>query len=441
MYLLKTIIEKEIRNHLLSFKFTIIFILSTFLIILSLYTGSENYHTLLTEYNNAVNITREEFDNSDEDTRRTLHWQGYTVHRPPSPLSTIVFGLEGNIGRNVSINAWRMPKLTNAKFDTNPVFTIFGSLDLLFIVKIVLSLAAILFSYDMISGENETGTLRLMSSNPVPRDTIIIGKSIGGFLSLTVPLLIPILIGVIMVVFLFKVHFTSADWIRFIGIIAVFFVYIFLYFMLGVFVSSLTRLSRVTFLYLLVVWVCFVLIIPKVGVMIAEQVTKIPPKYVVEKKFLNEGWKKFRDRIDEQKRVIDENYQKKYRNMTRLAMIFSRVSPTSSMVYATMALGRTGISEYDHFMDSLREYRGDFRQFFEELWQKQRDRERREGSESKETGGEKVDDFADFPHFRYIPTSLDITFREVLIDSALLIVFSLVFFMGAYVSFLRYPVA
>ncbi len=154
MYLLKTIIEKEIRNHLLSFKFTIIFILSTFLIIISLYTGAENYRSQLTEYNHAVNKSREEFEKRDDSSRRSLQWQGYTVHRPPSPLSTIVSGLEGNIGRNATVNSRSEPALTNAKFDTNPIFAIFGTLDLLFIVKIVLSLAAILFSYDMISGEN-----------------------------------------------------------------------------------------------------------------------------------------------------------------------------------------------------------------------------------------------------------------------------------------------
>ena len=470
MNLLGIVIEKEVLDHLLSFKFTIIFLLSTFLIILSLYTGAENYHIQKTDYDQAVQQSREDFESQDDNSRRSLMYRGYTIHRPPSPLSTIVSGLEGNIGQNATINAWREPNLANARFSTNPIFAIFGALDLLFIVKIVLSLAAILFSYDVISGENESGTLRLIASNPIPRDIIIVGKCLGGFLSLIVPLLIPIFIGIIMVVLLFDVHFSTDDWIRLTTILGMFLLYIFVFFMIGVFVSSLTHRSRVSFLYLLVVWVCFVMIIPKVAVMIAEQITNVPAKHQVDtrkrrininahsemdeilrketqKSNLTEQQRRQRrgvlhsaahEKIEVQQRAVEEEYRKKQRNMVSFAMMLSRVSPTSSMVYSTMALGRTGITEHDRFIKSIREYRGDFRKFFDDYRRKQRDRERR-GSENVNT--QSVDDFSGFPEYRLAVTPLGISFREVLIDMALLVVFSMIFFMGSYMSFLRYPVA
>jgi hypothetical protein len=58
--------------------------------------------------------------------------------------------------------------------------------DLMFIVKIVLSLFAILFTYDTIVGEKEKGTLKLALSNDVPRDRLILGKAIGGGMPLSI---------------------------------------------------------------------------------------------------------------------------------------------------------------------------------------------------------------------------------------------------------------
>jgi len=273
-----------------------------------------------------------------------------------------------------------------------------------------------------------------------------------------------------MVVLLFDVHFSTNDWIRLTAILGMFFLYIFVFFMIGVFVSSLTHRSRVSFLYLLVIWVCFVMIIPKVAVMIAEQITNVPAKHQVDtrKRRINislhnemdeilqkesqksnlsrDGYRQRRrelhtaahEKIEIQQRAVEEEYRKKQRNMVSFAMMLSRISPTSSMVYSTMTLGRTGITEHDRFIKSIREYRGDFRKFFDDYRRKQRDRERR-GRENVNT--QSVDDFSGFPEYRLTVTPLGISFREVLIDMALLVVFSLIFFMGSYMSFLRYPVA
>ena len=55
-----------------------------------------------------------------------------------------------------------------------------GIADLVFIIGVFLSLMVFLLSYDSISGEREEGTLRLVFSYNVPRDTFLLGKYIGG---------------------------------------------------------------------------------------------------------------------------------------------------------------------------------------------------------------------------------------------------------------------
>ena len=56
---------------------------------------------------------------------------------------------------------------------------LFGVLDLAFIVKVVLSLCVLLFTYDAICGEKEQGTLRLYASYPVSRSAQALAKLAG----------------------------------------------------------------------------------------------------------------------------------------------------------------------------------------------------------------------------------------------------------------------
>ena len=101
----------------------------------------------------------------------------------------------------------------DSRFNDDPIFAVFRFLDLDFIFQIVLSLFAILFAFDAINGEKERGTLRLTFANPVPKDKYILGKLIGSFLALGVPLLIPILLGCLLLP-IFGIHLSGDEWIK-----------------------------------------------------------------------------------------------------------------------------------------------------------------------------------------------------------------------------------
>jgi len=179
----------------LSPKFVFTFLLCTILIILAMFTGISNYRADLKEYNSAVALNRKNLDG--QPNWQALAGVGTKITKPPEVLGTIAAGIQDAVGRNTTVNIAYDPKLVDSKFDSNPVFAIFGVLDLTLIVKIVLSLFAILFTYSAIAGEKEQGTLKLSLANRVPRDQMILGKAIGNFISLLVPLVIPFLIGTI----------------------------------------------------------------------------------------------------------------------------------------------------------------------------------------------------------------------------------------------------
>ena len=85
---------------------------------------------------------------------------------------------------------------------------------MIYIVRIVLSLVAVLLTYDAISGEREQGTLKLILSNGVPRSTILLSKCIGGYVTLILPFLVPVLIALLILTMSESISFTGEDWSR-----------------------------------------------------------------------------------------------------------------------------------------------------------------------------------------------------------------------------------
>ena len=174
--MLRDIIKKEIQDTIMSPRFVFTFLLCTILILLAVYTGINNYQAEQREYSAAVALNRKNLES--QQAYAQLAGLGTKVNRKPQVLSTIVSGIWEAVGRVATVNIAFDPSMTESKYSSNPIFAVFGPLDLSFIVKIVLSLFAILFTYDAIVGEKERGTLKLALSNRVPRDRLILGKAI-----------------------------------------------------------------------------------------------------------------------------------------------------------------------------------------------------------------------------------------------------------------------
>lgn len=272
--MLKDIVKKEIVETITSPKFVFTFLLCAVLILLSVYTGITSYRAEQKEFNAAVALNKKNLES--QTSYQTLAGLGTKINRPPQVLSAISSGIDEAIGRVAAVTIAYDPNLVDSKYSSNPVFSVFGALDLTFIVKIVLSLFAILFTYDAIVGEKERGTLKLTLSNKVPRDKLILGKVIGGYISLLIPLIIPLILSMLVLMLFPGIHLTGADWGRLLLMFLIFFLYLSVFFTLGLFVSARTSKSSTSFLVLLFIWVVFVTIIPKVSVLAASQIKPIP---------------------------------------------------------------------------------------------------------------------------------------------------------------------
>lgn len=465
--MLRHIIKKEIQDTVISPKFVFTFLLCTILILLSMYVGIHSYRAELKEYRSAVELNKKNLES--QSNYGALAGLGTRITKPPQVLSTIIIGVQDAVGRTATVNIAYDPTLVDSKYDSNPVFAIFGPLDLALIVKIVLSLFAILFTFDAISGEKERGTLKLTLSNRVPRDKLILGKAIGHFMSLLVPLLIPFIIGLIMLIIYPEISLTGGDWAR-IGIIFLFFLlYLSVFFTLGLFVSSLTSRSSSSLFILLFLWVIFIFVIPKAAVMAAGHITPVPSVHELNAEkdktlqdinksaqdrriqwfeehkdeskeegfrdkaidFFSELQKELTAKIDKKNAELEENYQSKRRRQQILALNLSRISPASSMTFGALSMGKTGIHEHERFLNSIKKYKPLFTQWVNPKMM--------ESYRTDENMQEKPD-LSDMPQYTFTPMSLRDSLSLALPDLIIMILMVIVLFVGAFVSFLRYDI-
>ena len=465
--MLWNVVRKEILDNINSPKFVFTFLLCTILILLSVYTGINNYRAELREYNAAIALNKKNLEN--QPTYQALAGLGTKVTKPPQVLSTIICGIQEAVGRQATVNIAYDPSLVDSKYDSNPVLAIFGELDLTLIVKIVLSLLAILFTYDAIVGEKEQGTLKLSLSNRVPRDQLILGKTIGGLISLLVPLVVPFLIGIIMLVIYPDLSFTTEDWIRIGLIFVMFLLYLSVFFTLGLLISSLTSRSSSSLFILLFIWVTFIFIIPKAAVIVAGQINPIPSAHEVTAQkdaFLQEiqgsvqqevrDWmkenpgdgspewqEKFRSyiedlqqnstsRIDKKNAELESEYQSKRNKQQILALYLSRISPASTLTFGAMSIGKTGIQEHGRFLNSIKIYKPVFTKWANTKMMR--------NLNLSDPANQPKPDISDMPRHEFNEASLRNSFVLAIPDFTVMILMIIVFFAAAFVSFLRYDV-
>jgi len=204
------------------------------------------------------------------------------VDIPPSPLSVFSRGVKDR-PTSITVSPYLILSLigeagVRASIDLggtstrpyNPLLLVFSSIDLAFVISIILSLFAILLVFDSLSGEREQGTLRLILTCPVKRGDLLLGKFLGALLTILVPLTLGFL--ELMLLWSLSPHI-SLDASSWVGVGLVYFAsLIFLsgFLALGLFVSLFAKEASSGFMYLLLVWIVVAIVIPEGGGYLAD---------------------------------------------------------------------------------------------------------------------------------------------------------------------------
>ena len=481
------IAKREILENLTRFRFALtLTLVMTLMVMNAVIFVNSKYPRRIAEYsqdtNKAIDSLKERSSNLGE---LAVKGPG-NLYKPPSTLTFIATGKDANLPKRVEgastggygtgvttpdlkfgyswSGNWRLqyPQDISRKNDSLPNFT---ELDWTFIIGLVMSFMAILFTYDAISGEREIGTLSLLMANSVSRATVLLGKFMGAFLSIMVPLVMGILLNLLIVSTSDLVSLNGNEWAR-VGIIVVTSaIYLSIFLWLGLFISSQFSNSSSSLLMLLLIWVVFVVLIPNTMGVLASGFQQVPSRNEISRiqkekedeidKRYKEGNRLYRagspsntppkievlrmwsdylnEHADAKSRIYDEHLNKQFAQVAFTQQI-TRLSPAAIYKYAVESLAGTGFVRHKRFIQQARRYRQQFVDFI-----KSEDRGDNESYHVylvKEGLSQRPVAFNSIPKFSEKLT-LGITFGGALLDLTLLVSLALLLFMAASLAFLR----
>ena len=271
-----------------------------------------------------------------------------------------------------------------------------------------------------------------------------------------------------------EVSLGDEELVRFGMICAIFAMFLAAMVCVGVLVSSLTHQSATAFVILLFVWIGSVVVLPRLGFMAANAIRPAPSnqqlqanlrsvgiahnkvRFSRQEKWENE-WREqtgkewwqtpegtearartryqymteTRAKSDPEVRGLRVEFRNRYLARLDLAIAFARLSPAFALRNAAVLLSGTGVDRNERFLGSVRKGREAHRVWY---WEEVL----REGivrANPEKHGQFKLEAI---PLMNYTDTWPQTDFARALTDLASLILWSIVFFAGAYVALIRY---
>lgn len=465
------ITKHELYDNLHSLRFALTTLLLLGLMVTNAARHLQEYPKRMQKYNNAVAESIDLLNSHADDSLYKLAQEGPgKLYKKPSSLFFCAEGeehilpdtVEGGSPFGYSSNlrgVWKL-KYPNANINMKRVGPDVTKVDWAFVIGNVLSLIALLFTFDAISGERERGTLRLMFSNSVPRHTVLIGKFLGSLISVSIPFTLAVLVNLLIISTSGAVHLNTEAWGRLGMIFFIALLYTCLFLVFGLLVSARVQRSAVSLVILLLVWVTIVVFMPSTLASIASRFSPSmtsEPKWQRHNRIQDELWDEYgaflwSDEVDKktltaksefftkdaeaEERIIQEGLTEKIAQVQHARSI-TRISPATLLKHLLESFAGTGFERHLQFVENTQSYARQFREFVTDTDRSDPESLHiigvREGMTKKKVIPEAVPKFEDT-----LNISKDLNTRAM--ELMLLTLFVIVLLSGAYLAFVRVEV-
>jgi ABC-2 type transport system permease protein len=266
------------RNKLTNSATGFLVVTCNILLIVALIAGYSNICSQQEASKKYSHEVRERWENQpDKHPHRMAHY-GYVAFRQPYPLSFFDFGVDSYVGKSVFLEAHKQNTVIFSEVSLSGSLLRFGEITAGMIFQILLPLLIFFLGFDVISKERENGTLKLLLTQGINWGEVIIGKSIGLF-SLALILVVPsLLIGLVLVVLIDSGNEGYRIYLRYGLLVAFYLMYFFVIALLTVLISAKSSNSRSSLTTMIVVWLIFILVFPRLAQFIGYNLYPTPSK-------------------------------------------------------------------------------------------------------------------------------------------------------------------
>ena len=241
------------------------------------------------------------------------------------------------------------------------------------------------------------------------------------------------------------VSFSVESWLRICVILALTSVYLALFFLLGLLISTRTHRADTALIVILLVWLIWVIVVPNISSPVARRIYPIPTvEEMVNRKqdiyrdeneklqaMLKTGMEESAAREEIRQRIYENMWRHNFdfirmvRNQAEMAQHISRTSPLGSFIAAVTIMAGTGVEDTHRYRTYVLQ------------WDRQR--RKAEGTRTNPTW-DRARLQKEGLSFAHTEMSFGDSLRVIVVDSVLLVLLNFVFLMAAGLSFLRYDI-
>ena len=404
--MLTAIVKRECLDHLLSLRFSFALVLVVVLMVLNaLGFAGGTYSYKRDRYLEKVQAQQETLRaNADRLWQLAVRGPG-DLHKKPSQL--MFCAAEADHALPNRVGAYNMTEGTyKIKIYGIWVLSFLGShsfqdslrrtaqqllsvqaIDWVFIIGVVLSLVALLFTFEAIVGEKERGTLKLVMAQSLPRHTLLLGKFLGAMLVLTLVMVLGVVVNLLLVLSLSEANLGAGETAKLVGMVGLALLYLSIFVSLGLWVSARSSSARASLVSVLLLWTCTTLIWPQTGGVLAARLLQnksqsaTPVIYKKDKMVMEsptiskmsllaakltrrnlknpEKVQPFAEAIRTDRRAVqqvEDSILADQLNQAEFARNLVRLSPMGCFQYSMEALAGTGLARHKSFIEQVRTY-------------------------------------------------------------------------------------
>jgi len=217
----------------------------------------------VTNYQKQLNQYIADVKTADESLQKATNYSYITPYAIQQPLVFSIYNEGLKIPRVVNIKFYEPITYSESLNEELNLYYIKNTkLDITFLITFFLSLFILLISYDSVNGEKQVGTLRILMTYPLKRQTFILKKILGVFIFVAFTFTIPYFLSLIVLVVIYANLLTLNFFLSVFFYWFLVLLFIFFFSLLGIFISTCTANPSRSLVYSLLVWIMFAIILP-----------------------------------------------------------------------------------------------------------------------------------------------------------------------------------
>jgi ABC-2 type transport system permease protein len=215
--------------------------------------------------------------NPSKHPHRMAHY-GHFAFRPKAPLSVFDFGMERFLGNTIYLEAHKQNPVNFSEAGFSTGMLRFGEMSLAMVLQLLLPLLLFFLGFGTVATERETGTLKIVLSQGVSWQQLIVGKSLG-------------LVAVMLSLFGPVVLATGALWLgaqgglagtdqtaRLLLLVLAYFLYLTFFCIIAVLVSARSQTAKTALVSLMGLWLVLTLVLPRASQTLGAYLYPAPSK-------------------------------------------------------------------------------------------------------------------------------------------------------------------